>query len=330
MKKSSTLVRISILTILLAGSSLAVTACSKSAPKAPDGQVVAKLAGKDITQLEVEEELRRMSPPADMEKHTAERIALQNIIARRMLANAAEKQGLDKTPEFIMAERRAKEQLRVEALAQSVRQSVPQPSGDEVSNFINQNPDLFRDHKVYALDQIQFLQADDMNKLGLKDLHSMDAVAAALTANNIQFQRKPATMDSLAVQPDFLKNVTDLHAKQPGEPFLFTRAVENAPRPVVFVNTIVSTQVIPFTGKPAEDYAKNRLYTTRIQDALQKKMKEEREAAKKIVVYQNGWEPDEDQEIDARDVTQSPKAPAVGDGPAASGTAAQAAAAAAK
>lgn len=307
--------------LLLVSSGLALTACgNKKSSELPQGQVVAKLDGEDVTQLEINAELRNTTIPPNMTRRDAEKVALQNIIVRKMLAKAATERKLDQTPDYILLKRRADEQLRVQALANDVRSKVRVPTGDEVRNFIDQNRELFRERKVFQLDQIQFLRPedpDDMKKLDLENLHTLGDIVQVLQANNIEFRRQPARMDVLTLTPAFLTQITDLLANKPNEPFVFANQVPNAPRPVVFVNQILEQNVVPFTGTQANEYAKNRLYAERVQTALRKEMENQTEKAKALTVYQAGWEPDEKHEADPDAITGgAPALDHMGDAPA--------------
>lgn len=282
---------------------MSTTACGKGQDKAPEGQVVAKLQGQDITQLEVDAELARMNVPESMERRTAEKIALQNIIIRRMLANTAVERKLDKTPNYIMTARRTEEQLKIQALANDVRAKVNQPTGDEVRNYMDAHPGLFRERKIYLVDQIQFVQPEDAEKLDVEKLNTLDQIEQLLVEKNIKYQRRNTGMDVLTISPDFLKQVQDVLKKDPNEVFIFTNRPANAPAPVIYANHVTGSETRPFLGKEASEYTTNRLYGERVQDALRKQMEVEREKAKGVVTYQRGWEPDEDQQINPEDVT---------------------------
>src|SRR3982750_3449756 len=89
-----------------------LTACSDKA-KAPTGQVVATVNGEDITVHELNGELQTLRVPPDAPKKQVEQVALQRVVERKMLADVAKKRGLDKNPQFLLAERRVDEGLLV-------------------------------------------------------------------------------------------------------------------------------------------------------------------------------------------------------------------------
>ena len=281
-------------TLLLATAALAVAGCNKlgiGGGGAPKGQVVATLDGQEITVLEVNAELAGTPIPPTMSRRDAEKAALENIITRRMLAEAAEQRELNKKPEFLLQERRAEEQLRVQALARDIAAKVVTPTRDEADKFIGENPYLFANRTFFILDQIQFLRPANIEKLGLEGATTMAQVEQILTANNIPFRRQPASLDSLGANPAFVKEVTTVLAKKPDELFMFATRPQGAPAPVVLVNQVKETRVQPFTGDKAREFAVNYLRNERIQNALKAEVDRQRKTQAERVVFQDGWAP---------------------------------------
>jgi EpsD family peptidyl-prolyl cis-trans isomerase len=281
--------------LLVAGAAVALTGCGLFGDKggkgdAPTGQVVAELDGQEITVLEVNAELAGTPIPPNMTRREAEKLALNNIITRRMLSKAAEERELTKKPEFLLQERRASEQLRVQALARDIAAKVVQPTRDEADKFIDENPAMFRERKFFILDQIQFLRPDNIDKLGFPAAKTMPEVEAILQANNIQFRRQPASLDTLGANPEFVREVTKVLASNPNELFMFASRPQGAPAPVVLVNQVKETRVQPFTGDKAREFATNYLRNQRIQNALKAEVEKQQKSTAERVVYQPGWE----------------------------------------
>jgi EpsD family peptidyl-prolyl cis-trans isomerase len=280
--------------LLIATAALALAGCEKlgiGGKSAPKGQVVATLDGQEITVLEVNAELAGTAIPPTMSRRDAEKVALENIITRRMLSKAAEERELNKRPEFLLQERRASEQLRVQALARDIAAKVVTPTRDEAEKFMSENPFLFANRQFLIMDQIQFLRPENIEKLGLEGAKTMPQVEQILTANNVQFRRQPASLDTLGANPAFVKEVTTVLAKSPDELFMFATRPEGAPAPVILVNQVKETRVQPFTGDKAREYAVNFLRNERIQNALKAEVERQQKSQKERVVFQPGWEP---------------------------------------
>lgn len=279
--------------LLLAGAVLLVAACGDKnggGGDAPKGQVVARLDGTDITQLEVNAELQGMNLPPTVPRREAEKAALNNILTRRLLKGAAEERKINENPQFQLQQRRASEQLYVQALAQDIAAKVAKPASDQVDQYMEENPFLFRERRQFQVDQIQFLQPADLSKLNLPAIKTMAEVEAALTANGIQFRRQPARIDALGANPAFVREIMGVLERNPSELFMFANRVPNAPAPVMLVNQVTRVDVVPFTGDNARQFAERQLQNQRIQTALAAEVEKQRKTAKDRVTFQKGWE----------------------------------------
>lgn len=281
--------------LLLSVAALALAGCDKlgigdKGDSKPTGPVVAKLDGEEITALEVNAELQGTTIPPTMTRRDAERVALNNIITRRMLAKSAQERELDKKPEFFLQQRRMEEQLKVQALARDIASKVLPPTRDEADKFMQENPFLFAERKFFILDQIQFLRPDNIATLGFEAAKTMAEVEAILNANKIQFRRQPASLDSLGANPTFVREVTKVLKTNPDELFMFASRPQGAPAPVVLVNQVKESRVQPFTGDKAREFATNQLRNERTQNALKAEVEKQQKSQTERVVFQAGWE----------------------------------------
>lgn len=296
---------------------LALAACGDKKADAPSGQVVARLNGEDITQLEVTAELQGMNVPPNVERREAEKAALQNIITRRSLMQSAMETDLFNNPQFRMQQRRTDEQLHVQALARSIASKVAKPAGDEIDRFMEENPYLFRERRFFLLDQIQFLPPQDISKLGMEQLKTMGDVERALQANGVEFRRQPASLDALGANPQFVREVSGLLERNPDELFMFANRGPGG-QPVMLVNRVTETRVQPFTGDRAREFAERFLMNERIQKALAAEVEKQRESLKDKVTYQEGWKPTEPKPADPKAVAGAqPSGPGIASGNAA-------------
>ena len=106
---------------------LAVSACGQSS-KTPTGQVAATVGGHEITVRQLQAELSGVPAAAPAAQKAQKQGALDLIVQRTILADAARKQGLDKDPNFILLSERANEALLVQRLQAKIASNVPPPS----------------------------------------------------------------------------------------------------------------------------------------------------------------------------------------------------------
>ena len=196
--------------------SLCATACGSKAT----GQTVAVVNGEEVTLGELNAELAQANIPANaaVDKQAIRAQALQSIISRRLLAQQARQQGIDKTPDFIAKQRQMTEQLLIGLAAQRQNDTAKLPDASKMDAFMRENPGMFQGREVWSLQQIQFnAPADKAAIAGLKNAHTLDQITATLTQARIPFQRGQTRVDTATIPTPVLQQIAKLPA---GEPFI--------------------------------------------------------------------------------------------------------------
>lgn len=250
---------------LACGSVLALTACDRGAPKTPTGQVVATVGEREITRRELSAEMAGQTAATPAIQKQQQKAALQRLIQRAILVNAAKEQGIDKDPAFALLAQRATDTVMVQMLERKVSENVPAPSGEEVAQFMQTNPDMFAQRRLFDVDQIRMPYPADRKIIAqLEPLKTMDQVAAFLAQKNIPFQRGANVMDAVGQDPKLLKAIIAL---PPHEVFILSSRTE------IFLNEIRNTRTIPFEGKAATQYATDMLKAQRSRDVVAKQLR---------------------------------------------------------
>ncbi|WP_439534803.1 hypothetical protein [Polymorphobacter sp.] len=267
---------------------LALAGCGDK-EKAPEGQVVATVDGKDVTIHELNAELTMMRANQDAPRKLIEQVALARVIERKMLANEGRLLKLDSSPQFLLARTRAEEGLLVQALQANLQSKVPQPTREAAQKFIAENPQVFGDRKLFTLDQIQFLRPSNFDRLPIKDAKTMADVESILMDANIEFRRAPQQIDTLLINPALTSEIVRLTSANNAEPFMFIDQPPNAAGPVVFINNVTATKSQPFTGEKAIGYAQAVLQQQAVQKRLASELEKWKEAYKAKIVYAKGY-----------------------------------------
>jgi peptidyl-prolyl cis-trans isomerase C len=264
---------------------LALTACgSKEGAALEKGQVLATVNGTDITANELNAELIGVALPGAGEQRKAiEQQALQGLIDRTILADIAREKSIDKSPIYIGQKRRAEENLLVQLLQRDIASKITPTTAAEAKSFIESNPQLFADRKIYQLDQIQFQMPQDLGKLkAYEPLKTMEEIALQLTRDGLQFRRAPGSLDPVTTAPNILSQIT---SKPQGEIFI-------VPANGALVATrIVGEKAEPFSGQKAEQFAMNAVQQKKIAEASEKELAERIKKSREAVKYQEGYAP---------------------------------------
>lgn len=277
---------------------LALAACgSKEEAKLDKGQVLATVNGIDITSNEVNAELLGAQLPAAGEQRKAvEQQTLQSLVTRTILAGIARERNLDKSPIYIAQQRRAEENLLAQLLQREIASKVSPVTPAEAQRFMDSNPVLFADRKIYELDQIQFEPPKDMSKLNAYEpLDTMEEIALQLDRDGLKYRRAPGTLDPTTTNPGILKI---LLSKAEGEIFVIPA------NGALVATRIVGTKPEPLTGEKAIPIAMQLVQQRKIAEATEKQLADRVKKARESVTYQEGYAP-------PKAAASAPVAPAV-------------------
>jgi EpsD family peptidyl-prolyl cis-trans isomerase len=265
---------------LMGGCALALLALSGCKREAT-GQVAAVVNGDEITLAELNQEIGGDQLPKNVDKKAIQRAALQKIIDRRLVAQVAREDGIDKQPEFLARQRQAEELLLIQMFGQKLNRAARMPEASAIDKYIAENPTVFGERTIYQLDRIQFpIPADTKPLQAIKDDHSMDAVATRLNSLGIKFQRSAGGLDSAQIPPQVLARIKAL---PDGEPFAIPQGR------LMTVAVVTGSETRPFVGPEARPVALERLRTQNLENTLGDRLKAARSSAK--IEYQSGFAP---------------------------------------
>ena len=258
------------------GSAL-LSGCQKEAT----GQVAAVVNDEEVTLQEINAELGQIQIPQGVDKTLVQQGALQRVIERRLLAQSARDDGLDKTPDFLIRRRQLEDALLVQLLGERLGRTTAVPAAGAVETFMSENPAVFSGRTILAVDQIQFaMPADAKDLQALQDDHSLDAVAATLQKMGIKFERGTAQMDSAQLGQERMNRI---RALPEGEPFVIPQGR------VVTVSVVTGETPQPPSDDQARPAAAQMVRNQTLSDAMRTRLDAEKAKAK--IQYQPGFAP---------------------------------------
>lgn len=247
--------------------------------KAPEGQVVAVVNGKEITMQELNTELGNAEMPEGAAQDEMRNAALDNVVNRRLLAEVARESGIDSSPEYVMRKRQLEEALLVQMLAQQTSRDLKQPTAAEIGEFVSSNPQMFANRTFYAVDQVRFqTPANNSYIAALEPAKSMAEVVAALNRLGIRFERGNVQIDSASLPADMYRQVASVGTR---EPFV-------VPGPaVVTVSQILESRAAPVPQNQVNAVATNMLQQLEVAKQLDTRIKAAK--AEAGIDYQSGF-----------------------------------------
>jgi EpsD family peptidyl-prolyl cis-trans isomerase len=249
----------------------------------PKGQVVARVGKEEVTVLDLQSEMGGFQAPNAQVRKAAEQQVLTGIVERKLLAQAARKEKLDKTPEYARARQKADEALLVKTWEENLARAVPAPSPEEVQKFINEHPDLYAERKRISIVGVRFLPPTDKSVFqALQPLNTLPEVTALLTARNIPYKDAAGEIDALSVDPRFVDQLLKL---KPDAVFVVPQSG------AILVGRISGVRVDAVPPAIAKQHATNFIRSTRTREALTRRLAPVVQAGLKDVKYNKDYAP---------------------------------------
>lgn len=180
-------------------------------PAASSGktQVVAKLDKREITIADLRSEMARLGlSPNDPE---AEPAALQSIINRALLSDAARQAGFHRQPEALRQMATAQEQALADIYLASASQPA-EPTRAEIEDFVTENPSIFSTRRIYTFSVMtlatEAFDASDLTPL-FNESADFDALGEALDRAGLTYSLTPAVQPSDAFPEAIRRQLAD-------------------------------------------------------------------------------------------------------------------------
>lgn len=164
---------------------------------APLGDALASLDGVPVAEADIAAEARAAGMPGASRRALADR-----VIDRRLLALAADSQGITADPIFRADRARADEMMAASALARRFVATGEKVSEADASRFIAEHPAAFARRELITLDGIT-ADLRGVPAATLQQAESLHDVARALGTLRIPFQRRTEELDSRTLPAAF-------------------------------------------------------------------------------------------------------------------------------
>jgi len=167
---------------------------SEDSVDASNTQVVAKVNSEEVTIHQLNQLLSRVRVPESGEysQEEIEKKALDSLIERTLVLQAAKKVKLDREPAVLSALEEAKNKVLIERYVQRTLESVAKPTDEQVQQFYDDFPELFADRKMYVFTKLA-ISADseqvDLLIEKVKQGGTIEQIVALLQQQNVKYKR---------------------------------------------------------------------------------------------------------------------------------------------
>lgn len=250
--------------------SLTLSGCDKFGKKdaAPTGQVVATVNGTEITVADIRQEMGFIGDASKADA-ALNQAALDAVISRRLLSDAAMEEKLDNLPSTAVLQEKARQAVLVEALTRKLRASAPPVSREEAEQYVNEHPASFAQRRIFVVNQLIVPNGGADLAKAMEPLDTIEQIEALLNSRKIGFNRTVGTIDALSIDGGAAEKIAQL----PGS------AVFVSPEgSLIRVNHIRDVAIQPLTGEPAIKVAQellsarraSNIVNNRVEDILKK------------------------------------------------------------
>jgi len=207
--------RMLLLALLLAATCLA--ACGS---RNNTGQVLARVNGEDITELMLNNELKRSGIQADLLEEEHKQL-LESMIDRQLLVAEAMRRKIDRIPEIMQSIEHARLHIIEQAYLEKISSDISRPPKIAIEGYYQDHPELFSRRKEFALNQLVFpgKNFSPALKSFIDTCNSIDKVANWLDTHHVPFTRKHILRSTTDLPQ---KAVTILQEMPKGKFFLIT------------------------------------------------------------------------------------------------------------
>lgn len=118
-------------------------------------QTAAKVNKEEITVHQINFVLQRQPGLKAEQAEQASRQVLERLIDQELAVQKAQEQKVDRDPRVVQQIEAAKREIIARAYAERVGEGVAKPSAEDVAKYYNDKPALFKDRRIYSLQEVQ-------------------------------------------------------------------------------------------------------------------------------------------------------------------------------
>lgn len=191
--------------LLAAALGTALAGCNNQAAP-PKGQVIAHVGKADVTQQELENELRLAQIPADKRDDAVVKRVLGDLVQRKYLAQMAVDAKLDREPSVLLEMLRSREQILATSFAQRDVAAKSTAIGKaDIDKYILSRPLTFEKRQLLTVDKVSIALTPATQALldATKNMKSLEEIEKKLKELNVLYNRSMGSISSGDIPEEF-------------------------------------------------------------------------------------------------------------------------------
>jgi EpsD family peptidyl-prolyl cis-trans isomerase len=168
-----------------------LSACGdKQEKEKPATQTAAKVNKEEITVHQINAVLSQQRGLKPEQTDEAGRRVLERLIDQELAVQKAAELKVDRDPRVLQAVEAARREIIARAYSEKLGEGAPQPSPEEIKKYYDEHPALFKERRVYQLQEVGIeAPAEQMAAIGarLKAAKNANEFVEYLKANNVKY-----------------------------------------------------------------------------------------------------------------------------------------------
>ena len=203
--RSSVFVRACQYALLVGLSGTVLAGCNKETA-APKGQVIARIGSEDVTQQELENELRLAQVPADRRDEATVKRVLGDLVQRKYLVQKAVAGKLDREPGILLDILRSREQILATSYTQRDAAGRSTAIGKaDIDKYILSHPLMFERRQLLTVDKISIAMTPATQAVveATKSMKSLEDIEKKLKEMNVLYNRSMGSLSTGDIPEEF-------------------------------------------------------------------------------------------------------------------------------
>lgn len=183
----------------------------------PSTQAAAKVNKEELTVHQINAVLARQRAPSPEQADVAARRVLEGLIDQELALQKAAELRLDRDPRVVQAIDAMRREVIARAYVEKIGEGAGVPTADEIRKYYNENPALFRDRRIYRLQEFSVQASPEQISALQERLQAAKVpieVAQLLRAGDLKFSSSQSVRAAEQVPLDRLQQLATLKEGQ--------------------------------------------------------------------------------------------------------------------
>ena len=184
-----------VMALTLAALVLMLTGCGDKKKDKPASQTAARVNKEEITVHQINFVLQQQRGVAPEQAASASQAVLERLVDQELALQKAQDQKLDRDPRVLQQLEAVRREIVARAYVDKISSGATKPAADEIKAYYDAHPALFRERRIYSLQEIMIQAKPDQVELlraKLASVKEMPEFVNYLKTSDIKFAANQA------------------------------------------------------------------------------------------------------------------------------------------